>query len=68
MSICLTILPNNLFNLIHQLHTLGSIKRSMAGRLRDVILPLFSTLVRPYLDSYIQLCSPQHRKDMDLLE
>jgi len=47
---------------------LGCIKSSMASRLREVILPLYSALVKPHLESYIQLLSPQHRKDMDLLE
>jgi len=31
-------------------------------------LPLYSTLMRPHLESCIQLWSPQHRKDTDLLE
>jgi len=47
---------------------LGCIKRSMASRSREGILPLCSALVRPHLESYIQLWSPQHRKHMDLLE
>jgi len=47
---------------------LGCIKRSMASRSREVILLLYSTLVRAHLESCVQLWSPQHRKDMELLE
>jgi len=46
---------------------LGCIKSSVASRLRDVIVPLYSTLLRPHLKSCVQLWSPQHRKGMDLL-
>ena len=35
---------------------------------KEVILTLYSTVVLPYLESCIQLWSPQYRKDVELLE
>jgi len=47
---------------------LGHFKRSMASRVREGILPLYSALVRPPWESRVQIWSPQPRKDMELLE
>ena len=43
-------------------------KSSMNSRSGEGILPLCSALVRPHLKSCVQLWSPKHKKDMDLLE
>ncbi|KAJ7404888.1 hypothetical protein WISP_142911 [Willisornis vidua] len=76
LPLCFGVLVDEKLNMTWQcalaaqkaIRVLGYIESSLASRLREGILPLYFTPVRPNLNCNIQLWDAEHGKVMDLQE
>ena len=46
----------------------GLIRRNIVYKEKELIIPLYKTIIRPHLEYYIQTWRPYRMKDIDVLE